>query len=210
MTEQPSSSSSKRKLLVGGGIAVVAAAAIAVVFVLPAEYGIDPTGAGKALGLTRIAAPPNKYLEKGLKRKGVFTRSDSAPTPEPGATDHWQFELGPFEAIEFKYVVEQGKPFTFFWRASGPLDFDMHAHPFEGGTALTESYAIEQADHLGGRYVAPFTGIHGWYWQNRTLNRVQLTLDASGAMTGSKIFDMFGEHDRALEPSGSAAIGPDQ
>jgi hypothetical protein len=200
MTDQAPPSPSKRKLLIGGGVAVVAAAAIVVCAVLPAEYGIDPTGVGKALGLTKISAPPNKYLEKGLKRKGVFTRSDTAPAAEAGNSDHWEFELGPFEAIEFKYVVEQGKPIAFFWQATGPLDFDMHAHPFDGGTELTESYAIEQADHLGGRYVAPFTGIHGWYWQNRTMNRVKLTLDGSGAMTGSKIFDMSGEHDRALEP----------
>lgn len=197
MTEQ-TPLASKRKLLVGGGVAVVAAAAIAVFFVLPAEFGVDPTGVGAKLGLTEIAEPTNKYLEKGLQRKGVFARSDTAPTPEAGVSDRWTFELGPFEGIELKYVVEEGKPFTFFWKATGPLDFDMHAHPFDGGEALTESYAIEQADHLGGRYVAPFTGIHGWYWQNRTLNRVQLTLDASGAMTGSKVFDMTGEHDREL------------
>lgn len=197
MTEQ-TSPASKRKLLVGGGVAVVAAAAIAVFFVLPAEFGIDPTGVGKKLGLTEIAQPVNEEFERGLKRKGVFTYSDTAPTPEPGVTDKWSIELGPFESIEFKYVVEEGKPFTFFWSATGPLDYDMHAHPFDGGTALTESYAIEQADHQGGRYVPPFTGIHGWYWQNRTLNRVKLTLDASGAMTGAKVFDMTGEHDREL------------
>lgn len=33
----------------------VAAAAILTLFVLPAEWGIDPTGVGKALGLTRMA-----------------------------------------------------------------------------------------------------------------------------------------------------------
>lgn len=191
---------SKRGILVGSAIAVVGAAAIVVLAVLPAQYGIDPTGFGKATGLLQISEPPNKYLEKGLKRKGVFTRSDTAPAPEPGASDHWTFELGPFEGIELKYVIDQGKPITFFWQATGPLDYDMHAHPFDGGTDLTESYAIEQADHLGGRYVAPFTGIHGWYWQNRSLERVTLTLDASGNITGSKLFGPFGEQDRELTP----------
>jgi hypothetical protein len=191
---------SKRAVLTGTVVAIVGAALLTVFAVLPAEYGIDPTGFGKATRLTEIANPVNKYLAKGLKRTGVFTRSDTASAPEPGANDHWTFELGPFEGIELKYVLEQGKPMTFFWSATGPLDFDMHAHPFDGGTELTESYAIEQADHLGGRYVAPFTGIHGWYWQNRTLGRVKLTVDASGQMTGSKLFDQFGEHDRALTP----------
>ena len=38
-------------------IAVTGAAAALIVFVLPAEYGIDPTGIGRALGLTAMRAP---------------------------------------------------------------------------------------------------------------------------------------------------------
>ncbi len=29
---------------------------------------------------------------------------------EPGKTDHWEIELGPYEATEFKYTLEAGKP----------------------------------------------------------------------------------------------------
>ncbi len=193
---------SKRSILIGSAAAIVAGVVLVVFAVLPAEFGIDPTGFGKATRITEIANPVgNPYLAKGLKRQGVFTQSDTPPTPEPGATDHWEFDLGPFEGIELKYVVEQGQPMTFFWSANGSLDYDMHAHPFEGGTELTESYSIEGADHLGGRYVAPFTGIHGWYWQNRSMNPVHLILDASGKITGSKIFDQVGEHDRELTPA---------
>ena len=191
---------SRRAILTGAAVAVVGACLLTVFAVLPAEYGIDPTGFGKATRLTEIAHPANKYLARGLKRTGVFTPSDTPPPPEPGAKDHWSFEIGPYEGIELKYVLDQGMPITFFWSATGPLDYDMHAHPFDGGTDLTESYSIAKADHLGGRYVAAFTGIHGWYWQNRSFNRVTLTLDASGKMTGSKLFGPFGEQDRALTP----------
>jgi hypothetical protein len=54
---------------------------------------------------------------------------------------------------------------------------------------------------MQGRYVAAFTGIHGWYWQNRSFEPVKLTLDASGAMTGSRIFGSTGEQKRALVPA---------
>ena len=76
----------------------------------------------------------------------------------------------------------------------------MHAHPFVGGEELTESYAIAKGDRQAGRYVAPFTGIHGWHWQNRSMNNVRLTLDASGKIKASKLFDASGEHDRTLTP----------
>jgi hypothetical protein len=191
---------SRRAIWIGTAAALLAGGAIVVMFVLPAEYGIDPTGVGKATGLIKIAEPDNIYLERGLKRKGVFTPSDTPPSPEPGAKDHWTFELAPYEGIELKYVIAEGKPVSFFWSATGPLNYDMHAHPFKGGTDLTESYSIEKRDHLGGRYVAAFTGIHGWHWQNRGTQTVRLTLDASGGITGSKIFDTVGEHDRELTP----------
>lgn len=35
---------------------MIAAAAILTLFVLPAEYGVDPTGVGTALGLTGMVA----------------------------------------------------------------------------------------------------------------------------------------------------------
>jgi hypothetical protein len=122
----------------------------------------------------------------------------------------WEYELPPFEGIEFKYTVPQGGKVAFHWEGSAPLHYDMHAHPFDGGTELTESYAVTEALSLNGIYTAPFTGIHGWYWQNRSLDTVTLRLEASGAMTTSTIFTSAGEIDRPLEGventvSGSAA-----
>ena len=72
-----------RKLVIGSA-AVVAVAAIAlVVFILPAEYGIDPTGAGTALGVTKLAEPENIYLERGMKRQGVLTLSEQPAALQP-------------------------------------------------------------------------------------------------------------------------------
>jgi hypothetical protein len=198
-TPPPPAPASRRKLLIGSGIAVVAAAAIMVLFVLPAEYDIDPTGFGKATGLTKIADPGMSPEQKrGALRSGVLTVSEGELAAEPGRKDHWEFELAPYTSIEFKYELPQGQAMTFHWKATGPVHYDMHAHPFEGGTALTESYSVSDATQMQGRYVAAFTGIHGWYWQNRSFNRVKLTLDASGGITGSRIFDSYGEHKRPL------------
>ena len=51
MTE--SVSQAHRRRLIGIGAAVILAAATVVAFVLPADFGIDPTGIGRATGLTR-------------------------------------------------------------------------------------------------------------------------------------------------------------
>jgi hypothetical protein len=219
---------SRKRLLIGAAVALAVAAVGLVVFVLPAEYGIDPTGAGKALGLTQLSegGRENIYLKRGQARTNVLFPLDAASQKDevavrdlfaakgvalpPGAqmqSDRFEFELLPYEGIEFKYVLDKGAPMLFSWHATAPVNVDMHSHPFDGGTAATESFVIADMPTQTAIYVAPFNGIHGWFWQNRTMNPVKLTLDASGAFTASKIFDQSGEHDRPLAPppAGDAA-----
>lgn len=217
MTDTAPIAPSRTKLLIGSAVAVGVAAVALVVFVLPAEYGIDPTGAGKALGITQLSGEgENIYLKRGQARKStLFGLDASTPVDEASLrqalsanglatpkgrirTDKFEIELLPYEGIELKYTLAKGAPMIFSWRGTSPLNVDMHSHPFEGGDALTESFIIADLASQSGVYVAPFTGIHGWYWQNRTLEKATLTLHAVGGFTGSRTFDTAGEHPRAL------------
>lgn len=199
MTSQTSAPSRRSALLWGVGLAIVAGAA-AVLFVLPAETGIDLTGFGKSSGLSEMANPQAaETLERGKQHPDAFVAMD-APPQEPGARDHWTYQLAPFEEVELKYVLAKGARIAFTWKADGPLNYDMHAHPDDGGEALTESYAVARGERQGGRYTAAFAGIHGWHWQNRGLTPVTLTLDASGRIDGSRLLGGHGQEDRALTP----------
>lgn len=222
---------SRKKLLIGSAAALGIAAIALVVFVLPAEYGIDPTGAGKALGLTELAGgeEENIYLERGRARTNVLfplaatAKPDEATlraslaerdiVPRAGGsvrTDRFEIQLQAYEAIELKYDLAEGAPMIFSWTASAPVHLDMHSHPFEGGEELTESFVIEnEIPSQTAVYVAPFDGIHGWYWQNRTLDPVTLTLNATGHFTASRIFDAAGEHPRPLADEAQTAGGND-
>jgi hypothetical protein len=222
----------RRQAGIGAAVAAGVASAAAVFFVLPAEFGIDPTGFGEATGLTGLARTSgeeeNIYLKRGQARTNVLFPLDASARPDEAVlrgtladngisvpagtavrTDRFTFELLPYEGIELKYDLAEGAPMIFAWKASAPVYLDMHSHPFDGGTALTESYVIDQLPAQTAVYVAPFSGIHGWYWQNRTLENVTLTLDASGQFTGSRIFNAAGEHPRPLsdEPAAVEADG---
>lgn len=193
---------SRKRLLIGGAIAIIAAAGIAIAFVLPAEFGIDPTGIGRMTGLISISSPATSpELQRGARRNGVLTLLDQSPAAEAGKKDRWEFEFGAYDSIEFKYTIPQGERMAFTWRSSQPLHYDLHAHPFEGGADLTESYGVGDAAIMQGRYVAPFTGIHGWYWQNRSLKPVKLILEATGGFSTSTIFNSAGEHPRPIVPT---------
>jgi len=217
MTEPETPHISRRKLLLASAAILIAGGLSAVLFVLPAEFGIDPTGVGKRLGLVEMAEPENIYLKRGEARTNtLFPLEASAAADEATLrstlaekgvawpaqgrvrTDRLEIELLPYEAIELKYDLAQGAPMVFAWKATAPIHLDMHSHPFEGGTDLTESFVISTPPSQNGVYVAPFTGIHGWYWQNRTLEPVKLTLDTAGFFTASRTFDQSGEHPRPL------------
>ena len=191
---------SRKKLLIGSAAAVAVAAVALVVFVLPAEYGIDPTGAGSALGLTKLAEPAmSEEQVRGAKRTGVLTLSEQ-PLERDRWDDAWQVTLRPYEGIELKYTLTEGQPIEFYWRASAPVEVDMHAHPFEGGEELTETYSKKKTAGEQGRYVPQFTGLHGWYWENRTLEPVTVTVEASGEIEQSTLFERGIPSPRELTP----------
>jgi len=192
---------SRKKLLLGTGAAVAIAAVGLVVFVLPAEYGIDPTGAGAALGLTQLSegGTENIYLKRGQARTNVLFPIEADPangrlaasdifakkgvTLPAGAqlqSDRFEIELLPYEGIELKYVLDQGAPMVFSWSATGPVNVDMHSHPFNGGTEATESFVIADLPAQSAVYVAPFTGIHGWYLRNDGDEPIVVRLKVAG------------------------------
>lgn len=215
---------SGRQVAVGSAVAVVVAAVAMVFFILPAELGIDLTGFGEKTGLTGLARSggnTNIYLERGLKRKNVLFPLDAAARPDEATlratlaakgiaipanakfvSDHWEYELLPYDSIEMKYELAQGQPMIFSWHGSVPLHYDMHSVPDDGGNPATESFAISDAPAQTAVYIAPFTGIHGWFWQNQTLNPVTVTIDSTGAYSGAVIFDQAGEHPRELKGKG--------
>ncbi len=197
---QSATASHRTRNILLGSAAGLTIAAIIVIFVLPAETGIDPTGFGEASGLTEIANPQaGEYLERGKKRTGVLMPSQTPLPAQPGERS-LDLYAAPIRGNRAQIRAGQGRADYIRVSADGPLSYDMHAHPFDGGEDLTESYAIAKANQQSGRYVAAFSGIHGWHWQNRSMSTVTLTLDTSGKINGSKLLDGRTEQDRPLTP----------
>src|SRR5690242_4328912 len=73
---------SARKLLLATLIAIGGAALALVLFVLPAEYAIDPTGFGKATGLAAMHAPARTLEIKDVVGGNETYRQ--VPVPDAG------------------------------------------------------------------------------------------------------------------------------
>ncbi len=173
-------------------VALVAAGGILAVAVLPAEYGIDPTGAGKVLGLTALHKPATKSLAAaGPVAKGSTV---SAPGEVRGVTiassqsvayrtDTQEVTLAPSRGLEVKTHLAKGATLIYEWKtANGErINHDFHGEPVNAKNDEFESFIEEKnVNHSRGSLIAPFTGVHGWYWKNNTAAPVTVVLHASG------------------------------
>lgn len=178
---------SPRALVRAGLVAVAASALVLTLFVLPAEYGIDPTGAGAALGLTKLAggggdtAAPAAAPVAAPAALGTPTPADIAKSTAM-RSDRQELVLLPHSGAEVKAHMAQGDHFIFRWQASGgQVRFDMHGEPPNAKDGEFSSYwKAKDLDGAQGAFTAPFTGTHGWYFRNRGDTPVTVVVETSG------------------------------
>ena len=185
-TETPA----RERIALNAGVALLAAGLLLVVAVLPAEYGVDPLGIGRRLGLTA--------MNDVKKEVDAFqaSRASSAPgtaTVVPQPRDYQNetvaFTLVPGGTVEYKYRLDKGQALLYSWKATGRVNCEFHAEPDGAPRGYAESYEKRDAeDAASGTLTAPFSGIHGWYWENTGSTDVTVTLSAAGFYTMSHEF----------------------
>lgn len=183
-------------------IAAAAAAVLLVTVVLPAEYGVDPTGVGRVLGLTEMGeikmalaaeaeadaaadaagqAEPGAPAPSGAPVAAApAPASPAAPAAAPAASsDTTVVALQPGQGREIKVVMREGARVNYEWTVEGGIvNSDTHADrpgtPYHG-------YAKGKGQSGDkGVLVAAFDGKHGWFWRNRGRSPVTVTLRTSG------------------------------
>lgn len=204
-TELPST----RKLIRSTILAAVIASVLLVTVVFPAEYGIDPTGVGRRLGLTQMGEikaslakeasrdpAPAPHTTPALVATATETTLSAGEEPVPAATPaaaapklshETRLTLRPGEGKEIKLVMREGARVKFAWSTDrGALNFDQHADsvdPPRKYHGYAKGTAVPSAT---GELVAAFDGFHGWFWRNRTKADVTLTLRTDGEYTALK------------------------
>ena len=73
------------------------------------------------------------------------------------------------------------------WRATEPVGFDFHTER-EGNPAASDTFEKGEASIKRGAYIAPYAGIHGWYWKNNTEREVRIALTSTGFYPSAKVF----------------------
>lgn len=201
-----------RQLVRSTVIAAAAAGAILVTIVLPAEYGVDPTGAGSALGLTEMGEIKTQLAEEAAA-DAARDAAQPAPAASPTApvvpeqrssligrlfaellvgnahaqearSDEITITLAKGQGAEVKLEMKEGAEATFSWSVqSGAVNFDTHG---DGGSRNISYEKGRGVSSDEGTLKAAFDGNHGWFWRNRGNEPVKLTLRTSGAYAAMK------------------------
>jgi hypothetical protein len=176
-----------------------------VAVILPAEYAVDPTGAGKLLGLTEMGeikvqlaaeaeadaaieavatANPQPISPVAPAAASAVSAAVQAPAPASVRADVTEVTLAPGEAAEIKATADAGSRIAFSWSVSGGghVNYDMHGDPVGAPRGFYHGYGKGRASTgESGTLVAAFDGGHGWYWRNRSDVPVTVTLRTEGA-----------------------------
>ena len=174
------------------------AAVILFAAVLPAEYGIDPTGFGKKLGLlslSELAAKTTPLIAADCGKSAQAPADLAKPATVSTGSDIQALEntnaikwkntvkivIPPKKGLEYKFAMVQGSTLEFFWQTDGAtVYFDFHGEPKGAKDGYFKSYLETRLANSKGKLTTPFEGIHGWYWENETDQPVTITLSTNG------------------------------
>ena len=154
---------SVKRLGIAALVSLLVAALVFVGAVLPAERGVDPLGTGELFGLLALAQVVAITAEEDEYR-----------------IDSYEFRVRPGEWVEYTYRIREAGTMVYSWTATGPLEYNFHSAPDGAPPGYAESFDAQANDVAHGSYVAPFTGVHGWYWENPGTEAVSVTFDTAG------------------------------
>ena len=174
-TPAPSSVPDKATLVLATLFAAFVAGAVLLLFVLPAEHGIDPTNFGRITGISRLHGD-SAELDLGGAAGAVHHAEAQAPR-----NDTVTLTLAGLDETEYKLHLGANQSLLYSWTASGPVDFDFHGEPDEPSRpGEFASYEDGQDTGRDGSFQAPFGGRHGWYFRNVGDQPVTITLRTWG------------------------------
>ena len=122
-------------------IAIIVAIILLVMVILPAEYGTDPTGVGKLLGLKEMGDIKMSLLEESQNELSQENNTSSIDTDSLDKTmvnntinnDVVEITIEPGKAIEIKLEMKSGSLVQYEWKTiKGGLNYNLHGDGYKG------------------------------------------------------------------------------
>ncbi len=195
-----------KKIIKATVIAFIIGAVILITSVLPAEYGIDPTGVGHYLGFSKLhhhventdATAPVEMVVQQPQRLLKLEEGGSSPdvaipaevnNPAPvkqleEREDSILFNVPAGKGLEYKINMLKYGKLKYEWTTDkGTVFFDFHGEVKEkipSDNVYFESYAVAYSNNMIGNFLAPFEGKHGWYYKNNSETDMLISIRLKG------------------------------
>lgn len=178
---------STQKLVKSTVLAICVAAIILLTTVLPAEFGIDPSGVGEFLGLKKMGEikvalsdevvndNSNSNVNAGSEKK-LNKKNESLVSNYLSQKGEITISLKPNEGKELKVYLKKGDQVKYNWKTDGEvISYSAHTD-----SDYHHTYSEGLKDRDEGNLKAVYDGRHGWWWRNRTKQNVEITLQVEG------------------------------
>src|SRR5687767_8977464 len=109
----------RHRIAVAAGAALLAAGLILVMFILPAEYAVDPLGTGARFGLLELGATGQQIDALAAASTTAGQTTVVAAQEKPFHSDTASFTLPALGSIEYKYRLDKGESLLYSWTATG-------------------------------------------------------------------------------------------
>ena len=112
------------------------------------------------------------------------------PRPAAYKVDAIDLTLIPGQAVEYKFRLDQGAVMIYSWKVveGTNVRFDFHTVPDGKPISASERFMAAETSQANGHYVAPYAGLHGWWWENSGKDIATIRINASGFFTGAVMF----------------------
>jgi len=175
---------SAAQVLKATATSLVVSAVILVAVVWPLAFGIGPVSPPSATDLDASANASNIGAElEEIIAGDVIAAPAGAQKSHADAfkSDTVEIEMAAFEEVEFKAHMNEGDTMVYSWRSPEPVFVDMHGEPWTYPDDKAVRYeALDGVRSGNGRVIAPFAGMHGWYWLNTSDRAIVIELKVSG------------------------------
>lgn len=183
------------KLILVSAGSIAATLLLVFLLVLPAIYGIDPTGFGAKLGLNGVSNQMNQQTGINTGKGTVSqTRSSENAADQPNAGMQKQPEALPGEHQEtftltvppkqnlvFKFAMERDYELDYHWATDGkPLYAELRGQKQTAADNEFKVFGKLKENKAKGFFIAPFNGNYSLYWENKSDQAVKVRLTAKG------------------------------
>lgn len=198
MTNNSQQNLSSSQIIKATIIAFITSLILALIAVLPAEYGIDYTGLGKTLGFSKLhnSEEETKTVVPKFKELTLYNVGSGPDVPKPIEAnnpapakqyqikkDSVSITIPANKGLEYKIEVLKYGQVKYAWKANkGILFFDMHGDvkSADKKSGYFESYTVGNSNNMAGSFIAPYEGKHGWYFKNKTNEDIIVNINLNG------------------------------